>query len=152
MVAFYYLRLISNKGLTVMTNKNFFQNLFSFQLPDFSSTKEQMSKGMQAMNSMAQVAVEFAQNSTRKNTEASQKQFQKTFETTREAFALSSPEDLQSLQSQYVSEAVNTSCQHAKEMIELSTNAAQEMIDMFKESAKHMHPRQSESQALKKAK
>lgn len=135
-----------------MTNKNFFQNLFSFQFPDFSSAKEHMSKGLQAINSMNQVAVELAQTSTRKNAEASQKQFQKTFEVAKEAFALSSPEDLQGLQSQYFSETLNTSCQHAKEMMELTSNAGHEMIDMFKESVKHMYPKQSESQAMKKAK
>lgn len=134
-----------------MPNKNFFQNLFSFQLPDFSSAKEHMSKGLQAVNSMNQVAVELAQASARKNTEASQKQFQKTFEVAREAFASASPEDLQHLQSQYISETLNTSCHHAKEMMELGTDAAREMIDMFKESVNHMYPKQSES-AMKKAK
>lgn len=135
-----------------MSNKNFFQNLFSFQMPDFSSVKEVFSKNLQSINSMNQVAVELAQTSTRRNTEVSQKQLQKTFEVAREAFASSSPEELQNLQSQYISDTFNNSCEHAKEMMELTTNAASEMFDMIKESAKNMHPKQAECHSMKKTK
>lgn len=117
-----------------MSNQNFFQNLFSFQMPDFTAARDAISKNMQMLSSMNQVAVEFAQTSTRRNAEMVQKNTHKGFECARDAFASRSPEELHKVQSQYTSNMLESSCNQAKEMMEVGTKAAMEMLDMFKEA------------------
>jgi|GEM_PF-6010639 len=118
----------------IMSNQNFFQNLFSFQMPDFTAMRDAFSKNMQLITSANQVAVEFAQNSTRRNAEIIQKNTHKGFECARDAMSSRSPEELHTLQSQYVANVVESSCNQAKEMMEIGTKAAMEVVDMFKDA------------------
>ncbi len=115
-----------------MSSNNFF-NPFA-QMPnwtccDWNSCHE--TAQWQAMNTVGQVMAENIKVLTRRQTEAWQKQSQRTAEYIKENMANSPLEGMQHSQSKYAAQAVKDYCQEARDMMALYSKAASDILDVM---------------------